>query len=104
MSGGGRIGSRVITMFPHRFSGAIYIVGADFWTRAEKPLKPAIVANRYVFITGSEDFNRYEMDRVFGMYQSAGAEHSRRMSLSGFRHEYPGAEILHQALEYLDAR
>lgn len=102
MSGGGRVASTIITRFPRRFTGALYIVGADFWTRAEEPLLPGIAARRYVFVTGTRDFNRREMRRVFGKYQAAGATESLLMDLPGFGHEYPDAEVLEAALAFLD--
>ena len=104
MSGGGRIASQIITRFPRRFTGALYIVGADFWTPAEEPLKPRIAANRYVFITGSRDFNRRDMRRVHEKYQAAGVTQVLFMDLPGFAHEYPNAEQLRAGLDFLDAR
>jgi predicted esterase len=104
MSGGGRIASQIITRFPQRFSGAMYIVGADFWTEAEAPLQPRIAANRYVFVTGSRDFNHRDMRRIFSKYQAAGVTQSLLMDLPGFGHEYPNAGQLKQAIEFLDAR
>jgi predicted esterase len=104
MSGGGRVASTLITRFPRLFTGALYIVGADFWTPAEESLLPGIVARRYVFVTGSRDFNRREMRRVFGKYQAAGASQSLLMDLPRFGHEYPNAEQLETALSWLDDR
>jgi predicted esterase len=104
MSGGGRIASTIITRFPQRFTGALYIVGADPWPSAEKSLLPRIAANRYVFVTGSRDFNRGEMRRVYSKYLKAGVTQSLLMDLPGFAHEYPNAEQLAQALDFLDAR
>ena len=104
MSGGGRIASQAITRFPQRFNGALYIVGADFWTSAEEPLKPRIAANRYVFFTGSRDFNQRDMRRVFSKYKRAGVQQALLLDLPGLGHEYPNAEQLGQAIDFLDAR
>jgi len=104
MSGGGRVASTLITRFPRHFRGALYIVGADFWSKAEEPLKPRIAANRYVFVTGSRDFNQREMRSVFAKYQAAGVTQVSLMDLPGFGHEYPKAEQLGQAIDFLDAR
>ena len=104
MSGGGRIASQIITRFPRRFSGALYIVGADFWTPAEEPLRPRIAANRYVFVTGSRDFNHRDMRRVYEKYQAAGAAKLLFMDLQGFGHEYPTAEQFGNAIDFLDLR
>lgn len=102
MSGGGRIASQTITRFPGQFRGALYIVGADFWTSTEVPLQPRIAANRYVFVTGSRDFNQRDMRRVFSKYQAAGVTQTLLMDLPGFGHEYPNAEQLGQAIAFLD--
>jgi hypothetical protein len=104
MSGGGRIASQIAARFPRRFDGALYIVGADFWTSAEEKYLPGIVANRYVFMTGARDFNRRDMKRVFAKYEAAGAKNARLMDLPALGHEYPNAAQLAQAIEFLDAR
>jgi pimeloyl-ACP methyl ester carboxylesterase len=104
MSGGGRIASQISTRFPRRFDGALYVVGADFWTSAEEKYLPGIVANRYVFVTGASDFNRRDMKRVFEKYKASGVAHALLMDLPGFGHEYPNAAQLAQAIEFLDAR
>ena len=104
MSGGGRVASQLASHFPRLVTGAIYIVGADFWTREQRPLLPSIVANRYVFITGSKDFNHAEMRKVFARYQDAGATHSLLLDVEGMGHQFPDALQLGRALEFLDAR
>jgi predicted esterase len=102
MSGGGRVASQVAVRFPRRFTGALYIVGADFWSRSERPLLPFIQANRYVFLTGERDFNRREMRRVHTQYVDAGATRALLIDLPGFGHEYPAPADLARALEFLD--
>lgn len=103
MSGGGRIASKTITKFPHLFTGAIYIVGVDYWTRAEDSLRAAIAANRYVFLTGRNDFNRRETRRIYRKYDRAGIEGILLMDLPGLGHEYPQASDFDRALEFLDS-
>jgi pimeloyl-ACP methyl ester carboxylesterase len=100
MSGGGRVASQTITHSPQLFAGAIYIVGAD---PPEIPLKPPAPERRFVFITGRGDFNRGEMRRVFKRYGKAGATHVKLMDLPHLAHEYPSAEDLGVALDFLDA-
>jgi predicted esterase len=104
ISGGGRIASQVMTRFPQYFGGALFIVGADFWTAAEDPLLPRIVANRYVFITGSADFNQLSMQRMFKKYREAGVTQALLMDLRHFGHQYPNAGQLETAIDFLDAR
>jgi predicted esterase len=104
MSGGGRIASEMATRFPQKFSGALYIVGANFSMPEDARVKQRAAANRYVFITGEKDFNRSDMRRVFSRYQSTGLTASLLMDLPDFGHEYPNAERLGQAIDFLDAR
>ena len=103
MSGGGRIASMTITLFPNLFTGALYIVGADFWTTTEPALLALITDKRYVFLTGAKDFNRNEMRQVYRRYLDAGARHSLLMDLPRFGHEYPNARALDTAIQFLDA-
>jgi predicted esterase len=102
MSGGGRVASQAITRFPQLFSGALYIVGVDFWTEREQALIPDIISKRYVFLTGSKDFNRRETRRVYEKYRSAGAQTVLLMDLPGYGHENPNATQLDHALQFLD--
>ena len=104
ISGGGRIASQIMTRFPQYFRGALFIVGADFWTASEKPLLPQIVANRYVFITGSADFNQLSMQRMYKNYRQAGVSEAMLMDLPHFGHQFPNAEQLGKAIDFLDAR
>jgi predicted esterase len=104
MSGGGRVASKAITQFPQLFTGAIYIVGVDFWTPVEQPQLQHIAANRYVFVTGDGDFNRRETRRIYKKYIKAGIEQALLIDLRHFGHEYPNAEQLERALAFLDTR
>jgi hypothetical protein len=103
MSGGGRVASQLASHFPRLVTGAVFIVGADFWNKDQHPLQPLIVANRYVFVTGNRDFNHREMRRVFTLYQDAGASRSLLLDLPGLGHEFPDGAQLERALEFLDA-
>ena len=102
MSGGGRVASAVITKFPRLFTGAVYIVGANFWTPEEAGSIKDIAANRYVFLTGENDFNRQDTRNVLRKYRNAGVEQTLLIDLPRFGHEYPNAHQLARALEFLD--
>lgn len=104
MSGGGRVASEMATRFPQWFSGALYIVGANFWMPKDARLRQRAAGNRYVFITGQKDFNRSDMKHVFSRYRSSGLTASLLMDLPGFAHQYPDAGQLGQAIDFLDAR
>jgi hypothetical protein len=102
MSGGGRVASIAITKFPQLFDGALYIVGADDFGKAEPARLAAIAANRYVFLTGEKDFNRREMRQVHAHYRRAGVEQTLLLDLPHFGHQYPGADDFERALTFLD--
>ena len=103
LSGGGRVASQTITRYPEQFMGAIFIVGADFYM-PEEPTRSRVLERRFVFITGARDFNRGDMREVFAHYGKAGATHVKLLDLPHFGHEYPTAEDVGTALDFLDAR
>ena len=103
-SGGGRIASLTATYFPDIFSGAIYICGANFWND-ENPLNTEkIIQNRYVFLTGSNDFNLNDTKRVYAKYKKAGASNIKLMIIPRMGHENPKRRKLSQAIDYLDVK
>ena len=57
LSGGGRMASIVASQFPHLFKGAIYNCGVNFWKNISVEKIDAIKQNRFVFVTGRNDFN-----------------------------------------------
>ena len=61
-------------------------------------------ANRYVFLTGRNDFNRDETRRVYRAYKRAGVENALLMDIAGMDHSLPSPAKLAEALEYLDQR
>lgn len=103
MSGGGRVASQALARFPGFFSGALYIVGADYVT-PESQLQPEMATKRVVFMTGDGDFNRREIHRVYLRYLDAGVRQSHLIDLPDFDHQYPDADQLDEALELLDRR
>jgi len=102
MSGGGRIASMTATRFPQMFSGGLYIVGANFWMPDDAKLKQLAAQNRYVFITGNEDFNHLDMKSVYSRYRKKGLNSSLLMDIHDYGHEYPDVEQLGQAIAFLD--
>jgi len=103
MSGGGKMASQVLTLFPGFFDGALCIVGADP-IRPTTGLAPQLAGKRVVFMTGNKDFNHYDVLEVHKRLLESGLAHSFLMDLDGFGHQYPDARQLDAALELLDAR
>ena len=103
-SGGGRVASFLSRQYPAVFSGAIFICGVDFWNEDVIRDMDRVLNNRYVFVTGSRDFNLNETRIVYNKYLKAGAKNSLLEIESGMSHELPGANTLATALDFLDDR
>lgn len=100
-SGGGKIASKLASQYPEVFSGALYICGVLPWLEDPAPRMEQLVKNRFVFLTGTNDFNLNETRGVYHKYLNAGVEHSNLMVIPGMSHELPDAQIMADALEYL---
>jgi predicted esterase len=101
-SGGGKVASLLATQYPEVFSGAIYICGVYFWKEEQTPNVARVLENRFVFLTGSKDFNRTQSRRVQKRYIEAGAQHTRLIVVPGMAHKHPDAAYLTEALTFLD--
>lgn len=104
LSGGGRVASECITHFPQLFTGALFMVGANFYLPAEATARGLLVTRPLVFLTGSRDFNHREMRQVYGRYSLAGLPHLLLLDVDGFGHERARPEQLRAALQFLDGR
>jgi predicted esterase len=100
-SGGGRVASLVASQYPEAFTHALYICGANFWKKSQTPRVDRVIRNRFVFLTGSRDFNLADTRRVHQRYLKAGAVNSELMIVPGMGHELPDAAWLTRALRYL---
>jgi dienelactone hydrolase len=103
-SGGGRVASRLATQYPEVFTGAIYICGVDFWKKDQTPRVERLVQNRFVFLTGSRDFNRQETRQIHKRYIKAGAQNSKLIEVPGMGHNHPDATYLTEAIQYLQGQ
>ncbi|MGA9572319.1 MAG: PHB depolymerase family esterase [Lysobacterales bacterium] len=103
-SGGGKVASLLATQYPEVFTGALYICGVYFWKEDQTPNVERVLENRFVFLTGSKDFNRMQSRRVQKRYNEAGAQHTRLIIVPGMAHRPPGADYLTEALVFLDGQ
>jgi len=101
-SGGGRVASFLSTQYPTVFSGAIFICGVNFWKEDLIKDLNRVLNNRYVFVTGTRDFNLNETRIVHRKYLKAGAENSLLEIENGMGHALPNANTLATAIEFLD--
>jgi len=101
-SGGGRVASILASQYPAVFTGALYICGVDFWKKDKTPAIDRLLQNRFVFLTGSRDFNRDETRKIYRKYLKAGAQQSKLMVIPGLAHAHPDAAALTEALQFLN--
>ena len=101
-SGGGRAASAVAPEYAQLFTGAIYICGVDFWDGRKPEQLDRVRGNRYVFLTGSEDFNRSETRRVHRAYRRADVDNVMLLEVAGMDHRMPPPEDLAKAIAFLD--
>lgn len=100
-SGGGRVASRLATQYPEVFTGALYICGVDFWKKDQTPRVDRLIQNRFVFLTGTRDFNRKETRQIRKRYIKAGAKYTKLIEVPGMGHKHPDATYLTEALQFL---
>jgi len=103
-SGGGRVASILASQYPEAFTGALYICGVNFWKKSQTPMVDRLIKNRFVFLTGSRDFNLNETRRIYRRYVKAGATHSKLMVIPHMSHEHPDARNLTEALDFLSGQ
>lgn len=103
-SGGGKVASLLATQYPEVFTGALYICGVYFWKEDQTPNVERVLGNRFVFLSGSKDFNRMQTRRVQQRYIAAGAGHTRLIIVPGMAHRLPDAAHLTEALRFLDGQ
>jgi len=101
-SGGGRVASMVATEYAELFKGAIYNCGVNFWDDKIPVEIDKVRRNRYVFITGSKDFNLRDTKKVFSQYEKAGVEQIELMVIPRMGHRNPGTKDYGRAIAWLD--
>lgn len=103
LSGGGRVASIVAPEYAHIFKGAIYNCGVNFWGNETPKRIEQVKLNRFVFVTGSGDFNRSETKKAHKSYRKSGIENTLLMDIPKLGHANPGARRFAEAIDFLDA-
>jgi hypothetical protein len=103
-SGGGKVSGMVAINFANIFRGAIYICGAQYWPEDPPPIFSQLEKNRYVFLTGSEDFNRDLTYKIYRKYKSAGLENVDLINVPRMTHQNPSTRYFLKAINFLDQR
>jgi poly(3-hydroxybutyrate) depolymerase len=100
-SGGGRTASVAAATFPALFKGGLYICGAN-WNRPDEATVAAMRANRFVFVTGSRDFNNGDVHDALARYRGAGLADIMLLDLLYLGHQLPRAPDFERAVRFLD--
>ncbi len=103
-SGGGKAAGIASIHLADIFKGAIFICGAELWEDIDPGQFAEAAANRYVFLTGSRDFNRTLTKEIHREFERMGVVNSRLMVIRGMAHVRPDPEHFREALLYLDGR
>ena len=101
-SGGGKVSGMVAVDFANLFKGAIYICGAENRIDESSELFSQVKNNRYVFLTGSADFNLTY--RIYRRYESAGVKNIELIRVPRMSHSNPNTLYFRKAINYLDQR
>lgn len=102
LSGGGRVASMVATQYPQFFKGAIYNCGVNFWNKVNEEQLNHIRNNRFVFLTGTDDFNLNDTKQVYSKYKKAEVENIKLMIIPKMGHTNPKKNRFAKAIDYLD--
>ena len=101
-SGGGKVASVASVNYATLFKGGVFIGGADDWSNVSDDTLEYARANRYVFITGSRDFNRMLTKRILNRFNEDGLANTKLINVSGMGHAIPDEENFREAVEFLD--
>jgi predicted esterase len=101
-SGGGRLASILAYTHAGLFRGALYICGANAFPGNDPLTIARMRQNRFVFLSGTKDFNRKGTEAVHRAYETAGITGIRLMIKHNLAHELPGAREFDNAMDWLD--
>ena len=104
LSGGGRVASIVAPQYPQIFRGALYICGVNSMRKDAPLAQQDNTNNRFVFLTGSRDFNQRETKQIFNQYERQASGNSLYLEVPGMGHENPAADAFAEAIQFLDER
>lgn len=103
-SGGGKAAGIASIHLANLFKGAVFICGAELWSDVGPEHVASAEENRYVFVTGTRDFNRMLTNRVYKEFGRVGLGHTKLMVIPGMDHRTPDPEHFRESIQYLDRR
>jgi predicted esterase len=111
MSGGAQIATIAASLYPELFKGGMFLCGvnpwserdADPWVEDPPESLELIRKNRYVFLSGTEDFKLAAVARTYRLFKKAGIDNVKLLVIEDMAHELPVTGDFDRALEFLDA-
>ncbi len=100
-SGGGRVASMMLPVYPQRYAGALFICGANPLFAVSGEAARQLAAVPAVFLTGTGDFNLQDTELALATFQQAGVAGARLVVVDGLDHALPAPEALDEVLRYL---
>ncbi|MEK7483797.1 MAG: hypothetical protein AABZ60_05650, partial [Planctomycetota bacterium] len=118
ISGGGRVSSRLALSYPDVFTGGgLYLIGCNyyrnlptpdkkvfpgFWPKPKKELLTLAKKNRFVLLTGSQDFNQAQTKLVYDAYLQDEFSQTLYIEIPEMEHTLPSLEWVEKAILFLD--
>ncbi|MCH9695755.1 MAG: hypothetical protein K0U72_14665 [Gammaproteobacteria bacterium] len=103
-SGGGKVASITAIQFANLFTGAIYVCGVESIPKVSPEQLELAKSHRYVFMTGSDDFNRVPTRNMYARYERKGLTNISLVTVPRMAHSIPGEEHFREAMRFLDER
>lgn len=103
-SGGGRVASMMMPFFLADFAGAIFICGANPVEPVGDDSRSLVPERRFVFLTGTGDFNLLDTQMAMQIFEMVGFENLRLDVIERMGHELPPANAMADAIAFVDRR
>ena len=101
-SGGGRVASMMAPVYPSRYQGAIYICGANPVSPMEEAQIVSLQSHRFVFLTGTRDFNNMDTQFAVDLSRRAGLGGCAFYVIDGHGHALPEPGPVARCIEFLE--
>ncbi len=100
-SGGARMSSLVVENIPGIFEAGIFMGGAIEWRGDKSKISERLGGGAYVFMTGSADSAKGEVQATYKQYKKAGLKHVKFISPRNIDHELPRRQDFAAALSFI---
>lgn len=100
-SGGGRVASMMMPVYPGRYSGALFICGVNALSVASRESIDGLMNLPMLLLTGTGDFNLDDTQMAQATYEQAGLRKTKLSIVDGLAHGLPEAPELEAALDFV---